>query len=400
DSAVAIQSKNRQPAVGRMGQGTDANFNITLNQSDVEHSRLEIDSKQLIQRFNRLHSELTSLKKSPPGKLPVTMSVKESRSPSDGHIHIRGSAHHLGPVVPRGFLSVCCQDNFKPNIKSNESGRLPLAHWIANSRHPLTARVYVNRVWRHLFGKGLVESTENFGKMGRLPTHPKLLDYLAQKFTQGGWSTKKLIREIILSRVYGLDSNGISTGSEIDPENHLLWKANRRRVDAEVLRDSILLISGQLDDKPGGRTIRKLTQYDLGYQFQTVRRSVYVPAFRNSMLDLFEVFDFANPNLVVGHRNSSTLPTQALFMMNSSFVISASQKLAQQTLQSEDSSRKEKIERLYLKVIGRIPDANEMDLAIEFLDSFQTQFAQDQIENGWASFCHALFASLEFRFFD
>ena len=164
------------------------------------------------------------------------------------------------------------------------------------------------------------------------PRTPELLDHLAESLVEQGWSTKQLIRQIMLSHVYRMGHREDPVARQIDPENRLLWRANRRRVDAEVLRDSILFVSGELDTRPGGLTIRKITQYDLGYQFQTVRRSVYVPAFRNSMLDLFEVFDFANPNMVIGHRNTSTLPTQALFLMNSPMVMNQSVSAAKKFL--------------------------------------------------------------------
>ncbi|MDG2014190.1 MAG: DUF1549 domain-containing protein, partial [Pirellulaceae bacterium] len=270
-----------------------------------ENELLEVESKsnpqiaeapelaKLRQQISKLDQQLTRLKKNSPPPLAVAMSVRDSQAPKDGHLYIRGAVRRPGPIVPRGFVSVCCQTESTPELGQRESGRLQLARWLANPEHPLTARVYVNRVWRHLFGQGIVSTPDNFGAMGQRPSHPELLDYLASEFVRDGWSTKKLIRKIMLSRIYRLASFEEPMAKQVDPENRWLARANRRRVDVEVLRDSILFISGELDLTAGGRTIRKLAEYDLGYEFQTVRRSVYVPAFRNSMLDVFEVFDFA-----------------------------------------------------------------------------------------------------------
>jgi hypothetical protein len=219
-----------------------------------------------------------------------------------------------------------------------------------------------------------------------------LLDHLAIELVRSGWSTKSLIRKIMLSRVYRLSNRHDRRAAEADPENRLWWRHPRRRVDAEVLRDSILFVSGQLDLTRGGATIRKLAEYDLGYEFDTVRRSVYVPAFRNSMLDLFEIFDAANPNLVSGHRNTSTLPTQALFLMNSPFVIEQSRRAAERLLQDEGLSESARIDRVFRQTLGRPPQSDERRQTLQHLRSFA-----DPAE-GWASVFHSLFACLDFRY--
>ncbi|MCP4480099.1 MAG: DUF1553 domain-containing protein [Planctomycetaceae bacterium] len=360
----------------------------------------------LEKQINKLDRLLKEIKKNPVRPVAVAMSVKDSAKPKDGHLHIRGSVRNLGPVVPRGFLSVC-SDQPRPEFGRDESGRLQLAEWIANPEHPLTARVYVNRVWRHLFGRGLVSTIDNFGFVGEKPSHPELLDFLALDFIDSNWSTKKLIKKIVLSHVFQLSVAVDPVAKSKDTENRLLWRANRRRVDAEVLRDSILFASGELDLTPGGRTIRKITQYDLGYKFDTVRRSVYVPAFRNSMLPLFEVFDFANPNLVTGDRNTSTLPTQALFLMNDPEIIRASTKMADRLLAMSEIDDVERVKIAYLSTIGRKPTPVEIQAVEEYLrqeiagGSGGVANAGDEIRQGaWARFCHALFASLDFRYVD
>ena len=199
-----------------------------------------------------------------------------------------------------------------------------------------------------------------------------MLDFLAADFVNSDWSTKKLIKKIILSHAFQLSVSFDPAAIKQDPENRLIWRANRRRVDAEVLRDSILFISGELDLTPGGRTIRKITQYDLGYQFDTVRRSVYVPAFRNSMLPIFEVFDFANPNLVTGDRNTSTLPTQALFLMNDPEVIRASTKLADKLLAISEIDDVERVGVAYLSALGRKPTPVEIQAVERYLQQEMT----------------------------
>jgi hypothetical protein len=360
------------------------------NESRTESTQLQ-DARD---NYSAIEKRLKELKKNRPPPASVAMSVDEVESPQDCHIRIRGSVRNLGEVVQRGFIEVVT-DKSAPNIPIDSSGRLQLANWIADVDHPLTSRVYVNRVWRHLFGRGLVETADNFGSMGQKPSHPELLDFLARRFADEGWSTKKLIREIMLSRTFRLSTNEDPENSNLDPENRLLWRASRRRVDAEVLRDSILAVSGELDLKMGGRTIRKIETYDLNYTFNTSRRSVYVPAFRNSMLELFEVFDIANPNLVTGHRNTSTLPTQALFLMNSPWVMEQSDAAARRLLDdaSDDAEQEALMRMAYLRTLSREPSDEELRISLGFLE----QLDQPK-EKAWGRIFHALFASLDFRY--
>ena len=351
----------------------------------AQEEYLDAQIKELVQKIREL-------KKSAPPAIQHAMSVTDQKQIKDSHIHIRGGVRNIGPIVPRGFVSVLCDTPLQP-LPTDSSGRLELANWIANDKNPLTARVYVNRVWRHVFGKGIVSTPDNFGTMGRRPTHPELLDYLAQRFTENGWSTKKLIRELVLSRAFRMTAG---TAPATDPENKYLSRFNRQRVEAEILRDSILAISGQLDKKHGGLTIRKITQYDLGYKFNTKRRSVYVPAFRNSMLDLFETFDMANPNLVVGNRNSSTLPTQALFLMNNPFVIENSDISAARLLASKEPDYHQLINEAYLRVLNRMPTEAELTIAQNYVA--ENSKSGQTCETALAGLFHSLFASIEFRY--
>ncbi|MFM8891898.1 MAG: DUF1549 domain-containing protein, partial [Planctomycetia bacterium] len=182
---------------------------------------------------------------------PLAMAVDDAETIADCPIFIRGNVHNPGPVVPRGFLTVATAGE-PPRMPKDASGRRELAAWIADAEHPLTSRVWVNRVWHHLFGAGLVRTVDNFGTTGERPTHPELLDHLARAFTDGGWSTKSLLRGLVLSRTYGLSTRDDTQAAAVDPENRLLWRMNRRRLDAEAIRDAMLVASGELDRTVGG----------------------------------------------------------------------------------------------------------------------------------------------------
>ncbi|MEE2888272.1 MAG: DUF1553 domain-containing protein [Planctomycetota bacterium] len=340
-------------------------------------------------RQTALEAELARLKKAAPPAPPVAMAVRDVAKPKDGHVHSRGLPRTLGAVVPRGFLTVC--GDARPSIPPTESGRRELAEWLADPKHPLVARVYVNRVWHHLFGTGLVRTTDNFGKMGERPSHPELLDWLAANFVRRGWSSKKLIRELVVSAAYRLRT---AANHAPDPDNRLLSHANRRRLDAESLRDTILVVSGQLDPKMGGSTIRKFSTYDYGYAFESNRRSVYVPRFRGTRLEMFNVFDAADPNLVTGRRINSHVSTQALYLMNSPWVMRHADFAARQLLVEADQDVNQLLDRAYLRTIGRLPDVEERRLAREFL----ARFSSDNQTKAWGQLFHTLFACLDFRY--
>ena len=250
------------------------------------------------------------------------------------------------------------------------------------------AREPVWRAMEDLLGEGLVRTPDNFGETGELPSHPELLDYLALNFTDSNWSVKTIIREIALSRTYQLSS---LSQSDQDPENRLLARANRKRLEAECIRDTALLVSGKLDPNRSGPTIKKAGKYDLNYKFNTSRKSIYTPWFRNSMIDLFEVFDAPNPNLVVGKRTTSNIPTQSLFLMNSPFIREQSILTAKQLI-----GKGAKIEDAYLILLGRRPSTSEQATTSDFL----SQFPPDQQEEAWTQLCQTLFSCVDFRFLD
>ncbi len=371
----------------------------------------EVEQARLAEQLASFEKRLAKLEKKKP-KPPQAMSVRDEDKPGDWHIHVRGGIRNLGDIVKRGFVSVATAADARPmEIPNQQSGRLELAEWITSPNNPLTARVYVNRVWMHLIGEGIVRSPDNFGKMGRLPTHPRLLDYLVWKFvTEDNWSTKSLIRRIVASRIYRLSSQVTPELEVADPVNELLTRGFRRRLEAEALRDAVLQVSGQLNSEVrGGLTIQKLSTYDNGYDHQATDdnlRSVYVPFFRNSMLEMFVVFDVANANLVTGKRAVSTLPTQALYLLNSPYILKQSRLAAEHFLktQSTDPAAADRmIDNAYLMTVGRKAAASEQRAIREYLTKDardSSEASPDTLVDKWASVFQALFASMDFRYVD
>ncbi len=355
--------------------------------------------KELADQVARSKRELADLRKNSPDQFRFAMTVNDVEKPDDCHLLIRGEARNFGPKVPRGFLTVTLPKNAESlSFGESESGRLQLANWIASESNPLTARVYVNRIWQHVFGRGIVETPDNHGATGALPTHPELLDRLAVEFMKHGWSTKQLIRLLMSSRVFRMTTDGSAESLKLDEANAYLWRANRRPLDAEVLRDSLLAVCGNLELTAGGNTIEKFSQYDWDYDFTGFnRRSVYVPQFRNAMLELLEVFDAANPNLVTGKRPPSTLPSQSLYLMNHPFVIEQSRILANRLQESSPESDVAAVEQLYRWTLGRLPTSEERQIAIEYLDDVTLSQTSSSVDR-WSSLCHMLLACVDFRY--
>ncbi len=358
------------------------------------------DKPDVSETVKKLEAELKKLEASGP-KRPMFMSVKEENI-SDTQIHIRGSVQNLGAKVPRGFLQVASYGTV-PKISEKESGRRELGDWLASRENPLPARVFANRAWTWLFGTGLVRSTDNFGTTGDAPTHPELLDHLAVRFMAEGWSMKKLVRELVLSRAYqqaavGIEAGQHAAGMAADPENKLFWHANRRKLDAESIRDTVLQVSGQLDLALGGPLIKAGTGSDYNYKHTDSRRSVYSPVLRNSLPELFEAFDFADPSLVVGKRSDSTVAPQALFMMNQPWVMEQSQSAAQKLLGEKLADDRARVARAYRLVLGRLPTDGEVALALKFLPAESAASEGTKRTEAWGRFYQALFASVDFRY--
>lgn len=338
-----------------------------------------------------LEAELKTFQKTKPAQ-PMIMAAGEAAKIADTRIRLRGIARNFGPETPRGFLQVALPAGSPaPVIGETQSGRLELANWIVSPENPLTARVMANRIWQHLFGEGLVSTPDNFGTTGLPPSHPELLDHLATRLTQSGWSTKTLVREIVLTDAWRRSSLGES--SDADPENRLLARFPRRRIDAETLRDSILTIADDLDSAHGGPSLPPDFKSEFGYPFLSKKRTVYIPVFRNQPHEIQAAFDFANPNFIVGKRSQGTIPTQALYLMNSPEVHAQADLAAQQLLsETQDAAVETRINLAWRKTLARQPDETELALAREFL----VQTGGESPES-WAGLMRGLFASVDFQ---
>ncbi|MBL9168540.1 MAG: DUF1549 domain-containing protein [Verrucomicrobiales bacterium] len=323
-------------------------------------------------------------------KRAMVMSVLEQAGAKDLAIHQRGSVHSLGQVVPRGFLRRISG----PSVSApgpHQSGRKELAAWIADPANPLTARVFVNRVWYWLMGEGLVRSVDNFGTTGDEPSHPALLDHLALQFIAEGWSVKRLVRSIVLSRVYQLAYRSATPG---DIDNRYLSHAHRRRLRAEQMRDAMLWASGELCLDGGGRTFPRQLSADYGFVYQDTLRSVYAPVFRNALPEIFECFDFPPPMMVSGRRESSVVPSQALFLLNHSFVRDRAARTAERLLKEVPDDDATRLRRCYRLILGREPNESETRLMLGHARG------PGSPESKWTEMVHALFASVDFRYLD
>jgi hypothetical protein len=334
----------------------------------------------------------------------------EDRQPVNVKIHVRGNHLTQSEEVPRRFLRVIAGENQTP-LPADRSGRLELARWLTAPNHPLTSRVMANRVWRWHFGEGIVRSTDNFGRLGERPTHPALLDWLARRFVESGWSIKSLHRTIMLSATYQMSTAYNPEAAGVDPENRLLWRMNRRRLEAEAVRDAILATSGSLDRALGGRLLKaNARQYvastasvDIA-QYQSFRRSLYLPVIRSALYETFQAFDFAEPSVPNGSRATTTVAPQALFMMNSPLVAEETKRLADELLSPPSADDAARVRLLYARAFSRPPSEAELARALEFVErlqavpAWQSLAANERRGKAWQSLCRAAISSSEFIF--
>ncbi|MFO0956357.1 MAG: PSD1 and planctomycete cytochrome C domain-containing protein [Isosphaeraceae bacterium] len=333
------------------------------------------------QRMQKLQAELNALTDPAANGAKIALGVRDSPQIADTEIRFRGEAEKLGPVVPRGFLSLVDVPG-APEINREQSGRRELAEWIASPSNPLTARVYVNRVWNHLFGQGIVRTVDNFGSTGDTPSHPQLLDHLASRFIEGGWSTKALVRSIVLSRSYRLSSASTEANLVADPSNRMIWRHSPRRLEAEEIRDAILAASGSLDlGRPEGSAAQSLPVIELPNNGPQARklieaahssrnRSLYLPLLRGIVPTSLEVFDFAEQGTVTGRRDATTVAPQGLFFLNDPFVRRESLRMAESILADAEAGVTSQIDRAYRLALGRAATASEINRAREFLEGF------------------------------
>ena len=343
----------------------------------------------------------------------AAMGVGENETVREIPIHIRGSHLNLGEPVAREFPEVMRLSASRPIWPSAQSGRLELARWIASSQNPLTARVFVNRLWSWHFGAGLVKSTENFGKLGDRPSHPELLDWLARRFISDGWSVKKMHRLILTSSAYQMASRSDDAESGIaqDPENRLLWRFPIRRLEAEEVRDAILAISGRLDLAIGGKTVPlRNRQFVFNHtsvdhtKYDSVRRAIYLPVIRNNLYTLFEQFDFPDPTMPTSRRGETIVAPQALLMLNADLVMDSAHAMADR-VKSVSADEEKRVEIAYQLAFGRPPTPEEVERAKEFLQlvrHLKGDFAYPPGKHPkreptpWMMFCQSLIAANEF----
>ncbi len=352
--------------------------------------------------------------------LPLTMGVLDGQKMIDAPLLERGDVTQpTQPIARRLPEPIQLPEPIK--IDSNQSGRLQLAQWLTRPDHPLTARVIVNRVWHHLMGAGIVATIDDFGSTGQPPSHPELLDYLALKLIEDDWSIKKLIRRIVLSRVYRQSSSFNPEFFNLDPDNRLHWRAPKRRLDAEAIRDAMLAVSGELNvQRPLGSLVanvigdRPISLIGLDNSIpddldNSVHRSVYLPVIRDRLPDVLATFDFAEPSLVTGAREVTNVPVQALYLMNSPFVLARSTVLAKRVIDDVNQipidirhPRSELLVNIaFQRCLCRIPDETEVELGKVYLKKGGASEGGEATEQKvLAGFCQALFASAEFRNLD
>ncbi|MCZ6792295.1 MAG: DUF1549 domain-containing protein [Planctomycetota bacterium] len=401
-SGAAAKKRRKRQKNAAVEEGGDAATGETATPAEQR-----VRFKRIRQRIKQLTGELARAKKkggAPAG--PAAMGVRDRTQAVDCKVHVRGEVTNLGAQVPRGFLQVIAGPDLA--IRPQSSGRLELARWLTRRENPLTARVMVNRIWHHLFGRGLVRTVDNFGHSGETPSHPLVLDHLARRFQENGWSIKKTIRGILLSRTYQLSSEFDEANHSVDPEDVFLWRMGQRRLQVEALRDAILAVSGGLDlQPPAGSPVMNLNFGEIGRQVRvraadmdSNHRSVYLPVLRGMIPAIFQVFDFADPSMVKGRRDITTVATQALYLLNSPFVRRESRRTAERLLEQPDLDDATRVDRAYRWALGRPPRADERQRAVSYVTESMkdTGSAREREVVAWAAFCQALFASAEFRY--
>jgi len=367
------------------------------------------------QKMTLLQKELIALS-DPAVHGPIALGVRDAKTVGDTEIRIRGEAEQLGPVVPRGFLSAL-DVHGAPAVNRTQSGRLELAQWLTNPNNPLTPRVMANRVWQHLFGQGLVSSVDNFGVTGDRPSNPELLDHLAREFVRGGWSVKRLVRTLVLSRVYQLGSAAPAANVAVDPANRLVWRHAPRRLDAEEIRDATLAAAGTLRlARPQASPAKDFKVIELRNNGPEAKRledealtsnhrSVYLPLVRGVTPRSLEVFDFAEQGMVTGSRDTTTVATQALYLLNDPFVRQQSLALARRLLGRPDLDDAGRLRLAYRLTVSRAATAKEIERARGYLADYEAEVGREESNEpadarlaAWASFSQALLASAEFRY--
>ena len=386
----------------------------------IDASMSELFDEDARTRIDALETERVALEETTPRSIEMGI-VVEDATPVDLPVFIRGDHTNKAPgEVPRGYLTVLGEALPGPVIPEGQSGRLQLAEWIIDPRNPLTSRVAVNRIWHGHFGHGLVGTPSNFGLRAEEPSHPELLDWMARRFMDDGWSIKSLHRLIMTSSTYCMDGTGNEKALEIDPENRLHWHHAPRRLEAEPIRDTILAVGGSLDLSMGGSIMRSGNfgyvtndQSNSNERYDASRRAIYLPVIRNDMYPLFSTFDYCDSSVPIDARASTVVSQQALFMLNSDLVGSQAESLAHRLLSDETLVDDEaRVVRAYEICYARTPTPSEALRASEFLTRMEQQAGSGNSvswppsmeegevltprEHAWRIYCQVLMASNEF----
>ncbi|MBV9123639.1 MAG: DUF1553 domain-containing protein, partial [Planctomycetes bacterium] len=371
--------------------GPDAPANVPRN--DLRRFLLDRAARD---QLKKMRDEIDKFQANAPNAPPRAMVLEEAPTPYEPHVFLRGNPNRPGEAVPRQFLQILTGAHRQPF--HHGSGRLELAQAMVDPRNPLTARVLVNRLWLHHFGAGLVRTPSDFGMRSEPPSHPELLDYLARKFMDDGWSIKKMHRLLMLSSVYQQSSDDNPRGPQVDPENRLLWHMNRQRLDFEALRDALLAVSGKLDRTMGGPSVSLTTP-----PFST-RRTVYGFVDRSNLPALFRTFDFPSPDTTSPQRYQTTVPLRALFLMNSPFVLEQARALANRPEIASQTRSDRKIQALYRLVYGRAAEPEETALGVHFLQDHHPEPSAGprpgRALNALEQYAQVLLVSNEFAFVD
>jgi hypothetical protein len=399
-------------ADGSLPDRPDAEARASLLAWLVERGLLELDESAtgplgaLLESFREIEARLPQPRRAP---------AMTEGTPEDEHIFLRGNPKTVGPVVPRRMLSALASDRRSPTGAVG-SGRLDLARRIADPTNPLTARVAVNRIWHHVFGRGLVASVDNFGALGDRPSHPELLDDLADRFVRDGWSIKRVVRELVLSRAFRMATTSPPEAEVADPDNRLLHRMFVRRLQAEAIRDAIVAVSGRLDGRMGGPGVEvHLTPFmdnygdDYGRPRSSGpldgdgRRSLYLNVRRNFLTPILAAFDIPPPLVTAGRRDVSNVPAQALILMNDPFVVQQARRWAVRVLAIAGLDANGRVRRMYLEAYARPPSEAERKAALHFLEGHADELGVPPERRGdderlWADFAHVLINVKEFIF--
>ncbi len=392
---AGIKAKEKAIAEFLQAEAKRLNQKVPASQLKAFERKLTGDAKKTVKA---MRAELDDLNRKAPPKYPVIHALSDAPTPTDMPVLARGNPSTPGAKVPRHFLRAVGEDR---GAFRQGSGRLELARAIASPENPLTARVLVNRIWQHHFGRGLVGTASNFGSLGERPSHPELLDWLARRFIDSGWSLKALHREIVLSATYRQASRHDSQGFAKDPGNTLLWRMNRRRLDVEAWRDAMLAVSGGLDESIGGPSIALDSAANR-------RRTAYAAVSRHDLAWMLRLFDFPDPNITSGGRVETTVPLQQLFVLNGELMASNARAISARLHRPDEAAPDDtaRIRRAYRLLYGREATPRELEIGLSYLHAPDrpepagpTGPAKPDLSR-WDRYAQALLAANEFLFVD